>query len=41
MSRRPEPVLVKSVATEVFEDKDALARQESLAAVQKMITLLG
>ncbi len=29
------------VATEVFVDKDALERQESLAEVQKAITLLG
>jgi quinol monooxygenase YgiN len=29
------------VATEVFEDKDALTRQEALAAVQKTIALLG
>ena len=29
------------VATEVFEDMDALTRQESLAAVEKTIALLG
>ena len=29
------------VATEVFEDKAALERQESLAEVQKTMTLLG
>ena len=29
------------VATEVFEDMDALKRQESLAAVEKTIALLG
>jgi quinol monooxygenase YgiN len=29
------------IATEVFEDKDALDRQESLAEVQRTISLLG
>ena len=29
------------IATEVFEDKAALERQESLAEVQKTMTLLG
>ena len=29
------------MATEVFENKDALARQESLAAVRRTIALLG